>query len=269
MGRDSIKYTFNQLVNLGAFIGHLVRRSNNFMTLYFYGVRCGLVCFNLSYTAYYMRRAGLFFLSILNYRGCGYVLCGDLNPIHLWFLNTVNRLTEDSIYWYAGPLMGGLVSNFYSIRHSLNASKVSSLGGFSRFPSVALIFDSNEYFNCYREAFNVGLPSIGLVDSDLEYKGVSYPLFMNNETFRIKFFFCTFFYNLVLYSCFFERLFLLECNEKVVNSFSKKFLKITEKNFQVLEHKNPYNRPCYDYYTLRILKRYTILGDIIHYRGIR
>ena len=49
-------------------------------------------------------------------------------------------------------------------------------------PSVFFIFDANEHFLCYKEASFVGIPSVGFLDSDLDYQHALYPIIANDES---------------------------------------------------------------------------------------
>jgi ribosomal protein S2 len=225
MIRGNIKFVFSQLICLGAFLGHTVRRVNNFMSLYFYGIRTGMICFNLSYTSYNLRRAISFFLEALSYRGTAFFLAGNLKVIHIWFRKQRKKFRR-SCCWYAGPYVGGLVSNFNHVKKNSPVRLRSNMIRFNGLPNVVLVFDSNEYFNGFMEAYSRGVPSIGLVDSDLEYQDASYPIFMNNETFRIKFFFCNFFFSLIKYQRLVERFLVLVPGAEKVEKREEQFSRV-------------------------------------------
>jgi hypothetical protein len=110
--------------------------------------------------------------------------------------------------YYDGPYIGGMLSNYVSVRSNTvklkanNAYSELVLRGF--FPSSICVADSNRFFYVYREASSLGLSSIGLVDSDLDFRGVLYPVPSNNES-RVLIYF---FYLNLLYAIRLSRLFL-------------------------------------------------------------
>jgi hypothetical protein len=129
--------------------------------------------------------------------------------------------------WYSGPFLGGLLSNLRSVRYSYEAR---AFGNFFRtqilVPDTTILFDSTNFFYVYRDAFLLGIPSIGFVDTDLDYQNVLYPIILNNSGVKVNFLYGVFFLNILKQEHFLERFFLVKempslgLQKKI---FSKKF----------------------------------------------
>lgn len=202
------KFTLNQLFSLGAHVGHLKRRLNKSMSVFLLGFRNGLVCVDLNFTIFFLRRALNFLRFVLKTRGSVFFFITNWAPLQRYF--RVKFLTRLHL-WYSGPFLGGLLSNLRSIRNSF---KVRDFGNFFKtkilVPEVAVLFDSATFFYIYRDAFLLGIPSIGFVDTDLDYQNVLYPVVLNNSSIKINFLYSIFFLNLIKQEQFLERFFLIE-----------------------------------------------------------
>lgn len=218
------KFTLNQLFSLGAHVGHLRRRLNKSMSVFLLGFRNGLVCIDLNFTIFFLRRAVNFLRVILKSRGSVFFFVSNWGPLQRYFrLKFFTRMH----LWYSGPFLGGLLSNLRSVRYSYEAR---AFGNFFRtqilVPDTTILFDSTNFFYVYRDAFLLGIPSIGFVDTDLDYQNVLYPIILNNSGVKVNFLYGVFFLNILKQEHFLERFFLVKempslgLQKKI---FSKKF----------------------------------------------
>lgn len=202
------KFTLNQLFSLGAHVGHLRRRLNKSMSIFLLGFRNGLVCIDLNFTIFFLRRAVNFLRVILKSRGSVFFFVSSWGPLQRYF--RLKFLTHMHL-WYSGPFLGGLLSNLRSVRYSYESR---AFGNFFRtrilIPDTAILFDSTNFFYVYRDAFLLGIPSIGFVDTDLDYQDVLYPIILNNSGVKINFLYSVFFLNILKQEYFLERFFLVK-----------------------------------------------------------
>lgn len=178
-----ISLTKSQLINVSFHLGQLKSKWNAAFGLYIYGIRQNMIIFNIDYSFYNIRRALLFtkqlslnrvrILSVSNYN------FSEFNGLTSFFFKKIKHL------YYDGPGFNGLVSNYFSARKAsfLNLELVQTninldINAFF-FPSVILITSSNHFFSLFMEAARIFIPSIGIVDSDMEYRDLIYPLYGN------------------------------------------------------------------------------------------
>src|SRR5690606_20381727 len=77
-------------------------------------------------------------------------------------------------------------------------------------PDTTILFDSTNFFYVYRDAFLLGIPSIGFVDTDLDYQNVLYPVVLNNSGVKVNFLYSVFFLNILKQEHCLERFFLVK-----------------------------------------------------------
>lgn len=202
------KFTLNQLFSLGAHVGHLRRRLNKSMSVFLLGFRNGLVCIDLNFTIFFLRRAVNFLRMLLKSRGSVFFFISNWGPLQRYFRA---RFFTRMHLWYSGPFLGGLLSNLRSVRYSPEAR---AFGNFFRtrilVPDTTILFDSTNFFYVYRDAFLLGIPSIGFVDTDLDYQNVLYPVVLNNSGVKVNFLYSVFFLNILKQEHCLERFFLVK-----------------------------------------------------------
>jgi small subunit ribosomal protein S2 len=186
-----------EFLNLGFHYGHLKRRFLFLTSPFVLGVRNNLIIFNLDYTTLSFRRvlkfvnnltqrrSKILFLSVIN--------DNSLKPLLSFLIGNLRQA------FYQGSYLGGFLSNFNMIKKGLINNKKGSIFRFGSvlkdvLPSAVCIGHSNDFFYVYKEAVSVGIPSIGLVDSDLDFRDVMYPIMSNNENQILIYFF---FFNII------------------------------------------------------------------------
>ncbi len=182
-----INITRIQMLNLSLHIGHKKVQWSKYLSLFIVGFRAGLVLLNLDYAILYLRRAFSFINKVLYFYGRLFSISNFVNVgfggLSQYFLN---KRRKGLVGHYDGYYMGGLVSNFFKIRRAKKRFKFEFVRKFVRFryrlPSIFFIFDANEHFLCYKEASFVGIPSVGFLDSDLDYQHALYPIIANDES---------------------------------------------------------------------------------------
>jgi ribosomal protein S2 len=178
------------------------------MSIFLLGFRNGLVCVDLNFTIFFLRRALNFLRFVLKARGSVFFFVTNWAPLQKYFKAKFSTRLH---FWYSGPFLGGLLSNLKSTRYS---SKARFFGNFFKtrilIPEVAILFDSATFFYIYRDAFLLGIPSIGFVDTDLDYQNILYPIILNNSGVKINFLYSVFFLNILKQEQFLERFFLVE-----------------------------------------------------------
>lgn len=182
-----INITRIQMLNLSLHIGHKKVQWSKYLSLFVVGFRAGLVLLNLDYALLYLRRAFSFVNKVLYFYGRLFSISNFVNVgfggLSQYFLN---KRRKGLVGHYDGYYMGGLVSNFFKIRKAKKRFKFEFVRKFARFkyrlPSVFFIFDANEHFLCYKESSFVGIPSVGFLDSDLDYQHALYPIIANDES---------------------------------------------------------------------------------------
>lgn len=177
--------TRKQLLNLSIHLGHKKKNWLKIYNLYILGFRLGYIIFNLDYILYYLNRVILFLNELFYKYGRMFIIShlrnrGFIGLSYFFF----KKLKYGG--FYDGKYIGGLISNFFVLKEMKKKKKLKyhiNFFGFKYFlPSVILILDSNEFYSCFLEALYLGIPSIGVIDSDL-YNNCFYPIFGNNESF--------------------------------------------------------------------------------------
>lgn len=182
-----LNFTRLQLLNLSLFLGHKRTKWTKFYSLFLLGFRKNLLLINLDYILYMINKSLIFF-SFLTHRYGN--ICALSNFVNYNFAGLTQFFLEKNFYsFYDGRYIGGLVSNIFYIRYTKKRYKYDFVSNFLKLrilPSSFLIFDSNKFFSCFLEASYLGLPSVGFLDTDLNFKMCLYPIFSNNESFFIQ-----------------------------------------------------------------------------------
>ncbi len=97
------KFTLSQLFSLGAHVGHLKRRLNKSMSVFLLGFRNGLVCVDLNFTIFFLRRALNFLRFVLKARGSTFFFVTNWAPLQRYFKAKFSTRLH---FWYSGPSIG-------------------------------------------------------------------------------------------------------------------------------------------------------------------
>ena len=124
-------------------------------------------------------------------------------------------------YYVTDRWLGGILTNWYTVSKSiktlLSYNKIledkenglskkeiltvtkerdklmSSFGGLMNLrgrPDLVVVFNTSVDYLAVKEAVSIGIPTIALMDTNADIKGISYPIVCNNESSAITKFFC-------------------------------------------------------------------------------
>lgn len=184
------KYCFNftrlQLLNLSLHLGHSKLKWLWYFKPYISLLYKNNIILNLDIILYTLKRSLLFIGYLLQNYGKIFSVSSfvnyKFNGLSSYFLQKIK------CGFYDGKYVGGLVSNFFQIKTMKKAfyyQFITNLYKIKYLPSCFLIFDSNKFYSCFTEASYINIPSIGFIDTDLNYKNCLYPIVANNESFFI------------------------------------------------------------------------------------
>jgi hypothetical protein len=154
------------------------------------GFRNNLLIINMDYSLFLINRTISFLYNIILKYGLIFAISGFVNykfsGLSQYFFKKYN------FGYYDGKYIGGLVSNLFKVRRTKKRYKYEFVSNFRKIkfmPSCFLIFDSNKFYLSFIEANQIRIPSIGFIDSDLNYRYCFYPIIANNESFFIQFYY--------------------------------------------------------------------------------
>ena len=183
--------TKNQIVNFILYIGHTKKKQRlNFLS-FLYGIRNDLIILNQDFSLLFYKRSLRFFDNVLNFQGKGFFLTNFVNNGFFGMSQYILKKLKQA--YFDGLYIGGIVSNYqnvnklkrrYFFEYTYNMRVIRRI-----LPSLIIISSTNNYYYAFHESANLGLPSVGFVDSDLEFFDSFYPIFANNE-FKSSDFFC-------------------------------------------------------------------------------
>jgi len=188
--KNYLQITKKQLLNFSIFLGHSKKKWCKNYTVFIFGFRNNLILINLDYIFYMVTRSLVFIQLLIKFYGN---ICALSNFVNYNFCGLTQFFLERNFYsFYDGRYIGGLVSNIFHIKNTkkkmlydffMNINKLRLL------PSCFLIFDSNIFYSCFNEAAFLGIPSIGFLDTDLNFTNCLYPIVGNNESLFIYFYY--------------------------------------------------------------------------------
>jgi small subunit ribosomal protein S2 len=205
----NVSVSLEELLESGAHFGHQARRWNPRMQPYLYGVKEGVHVFDLVKT----RECLLAALEVLENASRGgktILLVGTKKQ----FKNKVKEVAQNTGTMYVTErFLGGTLTNFQQISKSIrNLSTMKekfakgeynnytkkerllldrkmqdlekSFGGIAqltKIPDLLVILDTHKEKGAVREAKVMGVPTIGIVDSNADPREVTYPVPMNDD----------------------------------------------------------------------------------------
>lgn len=206
---DTIDVTLEQLLEAGAHLGHQAKRWNPKMTSYLYGVRDGVHVFDLVKTREALLSA-LNELSKVASEDKKILIVGTKKQAQ----EKVAKIAKntDSLY-VTQRWLGGTLSNFTQIMKSVkNLSEMKQkraageykaftkkerllidrkieklekffggIASITSLPDLMVIIDTHKEIGAVREAAMLGIPTIGLVDSNADPAVVTFPIPMNDD----------------------------------------------------------------------------------------
>jgi small subunit ribosomal protein S2 len=204
------KVSLDDLFKAGAHFGHKVRYRNPKMDKYVYTVRSKLSIINLRHTMQKLDSAMAFLGRIV--QGGGTVVFVGTKRCARDLIEEAALQTE--MPWVSRRWLGGTLTNFKTIRHSLkrkseieqflaseeakmitkkerlnlerNFNKLDqSIGGIKemhKLPEALFVVDVAEEYIAISEAEKLGIPVIGIVDTNSSPEGIAFPIPSNDDS---------------------------------------------------------------------------------------
>ena len=179
-----------QLFNLISYIGHTKKKQRlNFLS-YLYGIRNDLIILNQDFSLLLYKRSLRFFYEVLFFYARGFFSTNFVNQGFYGFAEYLLKLVNHA--YFDGLYVGGVVSNYQNIQrikkryffeYAFNIKVIRRI-----LPSLIIISSTNNYYYAFRESVMSGIPSVGFIDSDLEFFDSFYPILGNNDNKATDFF---------------------------------------------------------------------------------
>jgi small subunit ribosomal protein S2 len=201
-----------ELLEAGVHFGHQTRRWHPKMRRYIFGERDGIYIIDLMQTAERLERARSFVYDLAA-RGGIVLFVGTKKQAK----DCIKEVAERAGMPYVNERwLGGLLTNFHTIRqrigrlHELQRqaeegqldllptkermsmeaelrklqTNLSGVGNMERIPDVVFVVDLKVEEIAVREASRLGIPTIGLVDTNCDPEAVDYPIPGNDDAMR-------------------------------------------------------------------------------------
>ncbi len=208
-------FTMRQLLEAGVHFGHTTRRWNPKMAPYIFGVRNGVHIIDLEQTVPLLHQALLTVREVV--AGGGRVLfVGTKRQASDIIMETAKRCGQ---YYINHRWLGGMLTNWKTISNSIkrlraldeqlaeeNTEELSgltkkellnlnrerdklerALGGIKDMgdlPNILVVVDTNKEHIAVAEANKLGIPVIGIIDSNSDPTGITHPVPGNDDAFR-------------------------------------------------------------------------------------
>lgn len=204
--------TMRQLLEAGVHFGHLTKRWNPKMKPYIYGERNGVYIVNLQITMRQFRAAYMFARDIAA-KGGTILFCGTKKQAQIVMAEEADRCEMPFV---TSRWLGGMLTNFVTIRQSLRKLKrleetlergaalnltkkeelniqrdiarleknLSGIREMKGLPDAIFIVDPKKEHIAVLEARKLGIPIIGLVDTNCDPDGIDYLIAGNDDAIR-------------------------------------------------------------------------------------
>lgn len=174
-------YTITDLMRARVHMGHRTKLWNPRMAPFLLGHRNGMHIINLDKTIPLLRRA-LTATSLMAEHDCTFLWLGprDVQKSRIVERNAskAGAYTIDGARW-----IGGTLTN------PINSNQVQRFN--YRVPDCLFVVDANRHMPALREAKVVGIPTIGIVDSDCDPSMLTYPIPGNDDNALAIFLYCS------------------------------------------------------------------------------
>ena len=209
--------TIKGLLEAGIHFGHKVRRWNPKMAPYIYGQRNGIHILDLQQTLVLINKA-LDVIKSTAQKNKNILFVGTKRQASEIIVNSANSCDQ---YYINNRWLGGMLTNWDTIQNSIqrlkkietilqdqsytytkketlqfekNLQKLNrGLGGIKNMngkPDLLFIIDTNKEFLAVNEAKKMGIPIVGIVDSNSNPDGIDYPIPGNDDAMRSIEFYC-------------------------------------------------------------------------------
>jgi len=193
--------TMKQLLEAGVHFGHQTKRWNPKMKPYIFGARNGIYIIDLQKTVQ-MARAAFRFVADVTARGGSVLFVGTKKQAQ-------DTIREESVragqFFVTSRWLGGTLTNFKTIKQGIDRLKtlekmaedgtferlpkkeVANLDGvkeMSRLPGCVFVIDPKKEHIAVHEASRLGIPVIGVVDTNCDPDGIDFVIPGNDDAIR-------------------------------------------------------------------------------------
>jgi small subunit ribosomal protein S2 len=204
--------TMKQLLEAGVHFGHQTRRWNPKMKPYIFGARNGIYIIDLQKTVV-MARAAFRFVSDVTARGGSILFVGTKKQAQDTIQEEARRAQQ---FFVTSRWLGGTLTNYKTIKQGIDRLKAlekmaedgtferlpkkevaslererhkleRNLGGvkdMSRLPGCVFVIDPKKEYIAVHEANRLGIPVIGLVDTNCDPEGIDFIIPGNDDAIR-------------------------------------------------------------------------------------
>ena len=204
--------TMRQMLEAGVHFGHQTKRWNPKMKRYIFGARNGIYIIDLQKTVV-LARAALRFVSDVTARGGSVLFVGTKKQAQDVVREEASRSAQ---FHVTNRWLGGTLTNFKTIKQGIDRLKAietmaedgtyarlpkkevaglererekleKNLGGIkntSRLPGAVFVIDPKKEALAVHEANRLGIPVIGLVDTNCDPEGIDYVIPGNDDAIR-------------------------------------------------------------------------------------
>ena len=207
-------FTMKQLLEAGIHLGHKKHKWNPAMSTYLFGVRNGIHIIDLEQSIFMLRRSANVVTEIVKNRG-NILFIGTRNDIsnivtiaakrcsqpyinHRWVGGTITNWKEvynsiQDLKAFSQAIESGNKKNYSPsdlrtykrLKHSFNGIK-----NLDYLPDLIFILDTNQHRMTLKEANKFNIPTIGVVDSNCNPEGITYPIPGNDDSLEAIYFYC-------------------------------------------------------------------------------
>jgi len=213
-------FTMRQMLESGVHFGHVTRRWNPKMDEYIFGIRQGIHILDLQQTVPMMYRA---------MQAVGEIVAGGGRVLWVGTKRQASEPISEAAkrcgqYYVNHRWLGGMMTNWKTISNSIRRLKTleeqldeeneevvgltkkellklirerdkldRSLGGIKDMgglPDIVFVIDTNKEGIAVAEANKLGIPVVGVIDSNSDPKGIEYPIPGNDDSIRAINFYC-------------------------------------------------------------------------------
>jgi len=204
--------TMKQLLEAGVHFGHQTKRWNPKMKPYIFGARNGIYIIDLQKTVA-MARAAFKFVADVTARGGSVLFVGTKKQAQETIQEEATRAGQ---YFVTSRWLGGTLTNFKTIKQGIDRLKAlekmaedgtferlpkkevaglererqkleKNLGGvkdLSKLPGCVFVIDPKKEYIAVHEASRLGIPVIGLVDTNCDPDGIDFVIPGNDDAIR-------------------------------------------------------------------------------------
>ena len=188
-----LNINISQLFNIQLNLGHIKNKWLKYFDIFILGIRNNFIIFNLDFSILNLKKIINFLIYISFYHIKLFFISNFLNYNSKGLMQYIVRFNKDAGY-YDGNFIGGLISNIKTFFFMKNLYKKKNVFNFRKldyiYPSAVIVGDSNRFYLAIKECFLFGIPSISIIDSDLDFNHGFYLLYGNNDSKLITFFLC-------------------------------------------------------------------------------